>query len=310
MRKFSGVVLVAGMAAAPMYLAAQVEGPSPVRIIVRAEGKGDAVPTVALTPAMVKLEFDGKTVPVDRVQPLVRAGSTPPEVALLIDDGLRGNFGTQLSEVEDFVRSTTAEGVAVGVGYMRNGTAQFPAGFSTDAERELQAVRLPISTAGINGSPYFCLQDLVKHWPSNANTSHIVLMITDGIDRYNGSVSPLNQDSPYVQSAQDDAQRANVPVYSIYYGRRNFNANLPSFSGQSYLSQVAEATGGKLFNGGQINPPSLSPYFREFDTALRESYLVGFTAMGKHLERVKVSSTVSGVKLHAQKAVQATTRQE
>ena len=231
-------------------------------------------------------------------------------MALLIDDGLRGNFGIQLQEVEDFVRTTTSEGVAVGVGYMRNGSAQFPEGFSTDGERELKAVRLPLSAAGIDGSPYFCLQDLVKHWPTNTGAPRVVLMITNGIDRYNGSVSPLNQDSPYVQSAQDDAQRANVPVYSIYYGRRELNANLPSFSGQSYLSQVADATGGKLFNGGQINPPSITPYFREFDAALRESYLVGFTAQGKRLERLKVSSTVSGVKLHAQKAVQATTRQE
>lgn len=308
MRMTSSLV-VAASALLPMVSVAQVEGPSNVRIIVRAEGKGDATPA-ALTPAAVKVEFDGKTVAVDRVMPLMRPRSTPPEVALLIDDGLRADFGIQLKEVEDFVRSTTAEGVAVGVGYMRNGSAQFPAGFSTDAERELGAIRLPISAAGIDGSPYFCLQDLVKHWPTDTGAPRLVLIITDGIDRYNGSVSPLNQDSPYVQSAQDDAQRANVPVYSIYYGRRNFNANLPSFSGQSYLSQVADATGGKLFNSGQINPPSLSPYFREFDTALRESYLVGFTAAGKHLERIKVSSTMSGVKLHAQKAVQATARQE
>ncbi len=308
MRRFSGIVLAVGMIAVPLCVAAQDEGPANVRIIVRAEGKGDATPA-ALSPATLKLELNGKPVAIDRVVPLVRASSTP-EVALLIDDGLRANFGIQLREVEDFVRGTTAEGVAVGVGYMRNGSAQFPAGFSTDAERELGAVRLPISTAGVDGSPYFCLQDLVKHWPTNTNAPRVVLMITDGIDRYNGSVSPLNQDSPYVQSAQDDAQRGNVPVYSIYYGRRELNANLPSFSGQSYLSQVADATGGKLFNGGQINPPTLTPYFREFDAALHESYLVGFTAAGKRLERLKVSSTTAGVKLHTQKAVQATTRQE
>lgn len=309
MRLTGSLVVTAATTLLPMVCVAQVEGPSNVRVIVRAEMKGDAAPP-ALTPANFKVEFDGKGVDVNRVQPLLTRGSRPPEVALLIDDGLRSNFGVQLREVEQFVQDATASGASVGVGYMRNGAAYFPQGFSTDAERELQAVRLPISAAGIDGSPYFCLQDLVKHWPTNTGAPRVVLMITNGIDRYNGSVSPLNQDSPYVQSAQDDAQRANVPVYSIYYGRHDFSANLPSFSGQSYLQQVADATGGKLFNSGQINPPSITPYFRDFETALRESYVIGFTAAGKHLERLKVSTTVSGLKLHAQQAVQATPKQD
>lgn len=289
----------------PMVAAAQVEGPATVRVIVRAEGKHDAAPTTPLQANNIQVEYDGHKTDVTRVQPLSRPSGTPVEVALLIDDGLRANFGTQLREVEQFVHTTTGAGMAVGVGYMRNGAAYFPAGFSTDAEREVGAIRLPISAAGIDGSPYFCLQDLVKHWPTNTGAPRVVLMITNGIDRYNGSVSPLNQDSPYVQSAQDDAQRANVPVYSIYYGRHEVSGNLPSFSGQGYLSQVGEATGGKLFNSGNINPPSLSPYFREFQQSLQESYLVSFMASGRHLERLKVSSNVDGLKLHAQKAVEA-----
>lgn len=304
MRTTTSLVLAAAAVLLPVVGAAQVEGPATVRIIVRAEGKHDTAPTAPLQASNIEVEYDGRKTDVTRVQPLQRPGGAPVEVAVLIDDGLRGNFGTQLRDVEQFVQATAGPGVALGVGYMRNGRAEFPAGFSTDAEREVKAIRLPISSAGISGSPYFCLQDLVKHWPTNTGAPRVVLMITNGIDYYNGSVSPLNQNSPYVQSAQDDAQRANVPVYSIYYGRRDFNANLPSFSGQSYLSQVAEATGGKLFNSGQINPPSLSPYFRDFNEALRESYLVSFMAGGRHLDRLKVSTNVDGVKLHAQKAVE------
>lgn len=278
----------------------QDEGPITLRVIVRAEAKGN-VATPVLRASDLTVEFSGRKTDVTRVQPLSRAGA-PVEVALLIDDGLRSNFGTQIRDIEDFVKTTAGPQVALGVGYMRNGRAIFPAGFSTDAERELKAIRLPISAAGISGSPYFCLQDLVKHWPTNTNAAHVVLMITNGIDAYNGSVSPLNQDSPYVQSAMEDAQRAGVPVYSIYYGRRDVNAALPSFSGQSYLSQVAEGTGGELLNGGQINPPSLTPYFTRFDRYLRESYLVSFLTGSRKLERLKVSTSVSGLKLHTQKA--------
>lgn len=302
-RAFAPLMLsVAMFQVASLHASAQDEGPSAVRVIVRAELKRDAATPVALKASDLSVEFDGKAADVTRVQPLSRSAGSPVEVALLIDDGLRGNFGTQLRDVEQFVQTTAGPQVSVGVGYMRNGRAEFPAGFSTEPEQAVKAIRLPISAAGISGSPYFCLQDLVKHWPTNTNAAHVVLMITNGIDYYNGSVSPLNQNSPYVQSAFADAQRAGVPVYSIYYGRRDINANLPSFSGQNYLGQVAEETGGKLFNSGQINPPSLLPYFKEFNTALSESYLVSFMTGSHKLERLKVSTQVNGLKLYTQKA--------
>lgn len=198
------------------------------------------------------------------------------------------------------MQNTASPNTAVGVGYMRNGGVDFPVGFSTEPEKELQAIRLPISMAGVDGSPYFCLQDLLKKWPAHRGVARVVLMITSGIDRYNGSVSPLNQDSPYVAQAVTDAQRSGVPVYSIYYGRREVNGNLSSFSGQSYLSQMAEGTGGETLNGGTINPVSLDPYFKRFEDDLRESYLVTFQTGLSRLERVKVSSSTKGVKLRAQ----------
>jgi hypothetical protein len=297
---FRSLALTAALACCTtLGMHAQVEGPQPVSVVVRAESKGE-VPT--LQPSDLKIEFNGKPVTVTSVQGL-SAGSKSgvnTEVALLIDDGLRGAFGNQLSDIEAFVKSIVSPNVALGVGYMRNGGSSFPAGFSTDAETELQAVRLPISTSGIDGSPYFCLQDLVKKWPQRRGVARVVLMISSGIDRYNGSTSPMNQDSPYVASAILDAQRAGVPVYSIYYGRREVNGAVSSFSGQSYLSQMAEGTGGDSLNGGTINPVSLAPYLARFTTDLRESYLVTFQSGLTRLERLKVSSNTKGIKVHAQ----------
>ena len=278
---------------------ASTEGPQPVSIVVRAESKGGA-PT--LQPSDLKVEFDGKPVTINSLQAL-GVGNKPgvrTEVALLIDDGLRSNFGVQLHEIETFVQNTASPNTALGVGYMRNGGAEFPEGFSTEPEKELKAIRLPISMAGIDGSPYFCLQDLLKKWPAHPGVARVVLMITSGIDRYNGSVNPNNQDSPYVAQAVTDAQRAGVPVYSIYYGRREVNGELSSFSGQSYLSQMGEGTGGDALNGGTINPVSLSPYFKRFDDELRESYLVTFQSASPKMQRVKVSTNTKGVKLRAQ----------
>jgi len=292
----TGSVLTLSAQSNPMQ-----EGPQAVNVVVRAESKGSPVP---LQPSDIKAEFKGKPVQVTSVRPLGTGGATGAnvEVALLIDDGLRGSFGTQLRDVEEFVQKTVSPKVAVGVGYMRNGGVYFPEGFSTEAEKAVQAIRLPMGMAGIDGSPYFCLQDLLKKWPVHRGVARVVLMISSGIDRYNGSTSPMNQNSPYVQSAMLDAQRAGVPVYSIYYGRRTFNSTVGSFSGQSYLSQLAEGTGGELYNGGSINPVSLSPYFTEFNTALRESYLVTFPTGVRRVERLKISSNAKGVKLHAQQA--------
>ena len=133
-------------------------------------------------------------------------------------------------------------------------------------------------------------------------------MITNGVDPYNGSTSILNQDSPYVQAAQNDAQRAGVAVYSIYYADSGFRGGRGSFSGQSYLQQVADATGGESFYQGTITPPSLTPYFDEFRKALGESYLVTFDANATHeknntLVQIKLKSEQGGVKIHAPQSV-------
>ncbi len=302
-----GLVLITSFVASAT---AQVEGPQPTRVLVRAEGKGDA--GTSLRQSDFKVEIDGKDRQVTRVTPLIvqpglsgSGGAQQVEVAVLLDDGLRSNFDVNLKDLDRFVANTVSATTAVGLGYMRNGGAYFPQSFTHDPEVVKKAVRVPISSPGISGSPYFCLQELVKHWPTHTNAAHVVLMITNGIDLYNGSTSPLNQDSPYVDEAIRDAQRANVPVYSIYFGGRAINSGTGSFSGQSYLSKVADETGGISFYQGTLTPPSLGPYFAQFQKALNDSYRVEFLDGSRHLDRLKVSSTQSGVKLRAQKQVQA-----
>ncbi len=307
---FPLLAVAALLPVASTSLHAQVEGPQSTRILVRAESKSNA--PVSLKAADVSAELGGKPLQLTGFTAIQQApglssrtGNQDVEVALLIDDGLRGNFDVNLPEVEKFVGSLTGPSTSVGVGYMRNGTAYFPAGFSKQPEVELKAIRLPISTSGIDGSPYFCVQDLVKHWPTQTGSAHVVLMISNGIDRYNGSVSPLNQDSPYVDAAIQDAQKAAVPVYSIYFGGRAVNNNFGSFSGQGYLGKMADETGGILFNQGTINPPTLTPFFHEFQQALSNTYAATFLDNARKLQRFKIKSNVSAVKVHAQTQVQA-----
>jgi len=296
--RFAGTALALLFAALPSY---GQEGPYNIRVVVRAETKGQVT---TLQPSDVRVQFAGKTVPVQRLEPLLGNRPRPVQVAILIDDGLRGSFGSQVSEIRAFAADLAAEHVSVGVAYMQNGRAVFgEGGFTSDPEVVAKQLRLSMGGAGISASPYFCLQDLIKNWPGDRTAPRAVLMITNGIDLYNGAPTPNNQYSPYVQSAIQDAQRAGVPVYSIYYGRFDNHPGFASFSGQSYLGDLADSTGASTFNQGSLNPPSISPYLKQFEKNLNESWLLSFQTGTRKLEQLKVNGA-KGTKLYVQRMAQ------
>ena len=86
-----------------------------------------------------------------------------------------------------------------------------------------------------------------------------------------------------------------------------FRGGRGSFSGQSYLQQVGDATGGMLFNNGSIPPVSIAPYLDQFSRSINTSYELGFMAVasnkGDRLARIKVKSNQQGVKIRAPQAV-------
>jgi hypothetical protein len=188
---------------------------------------------------------------------------------------------------------------------MQNGTVR-SAGFSANHEELASQLRIPLSIGGAASSPYFSLSEFVKQWPSNKVGPRIVLLITNGVDPYNGRPSVMNQDSPYVQTAQEDAQRAGVAVYSIYYPDAGMRGG--SFSGQSYLAQIGEATGGQSFYMGSIPPVSFKPYLEQFRKAILDSYAVTFKASATREKRdtltpIKLTTTQQGVKIIAPQSV-------
>jgi len=189
-------------------------------------------------------------------------------------------------------------------------------GFTANHAAAAQSLRLPMGLRGASASPYFCLSDFVKNWPSEAENqsgaqsqqfthkARIVLMITNGVDPYNGSTSITNQDSPYVAAAVTDAQRAGVPVYSIYYGDVGFGRGRGSFSGQSYLLQVAQGTGGQAYYQGTGSPVSLAPFLKQFQNSLAETYVATFPVEGnKKTVTLKVSTDLPKTKVNAPQEV-------
>ncbi|MEO6924273.1 MAG: hypothetical protein ABI142_10640, partial [Bryocella sp.] len=212
-------------AALPVLAQGPVEGPQPTTALINVTSKGN----VPLDAAMLTVQVNGKNVPIQSVQ---KVGSGKAQIVILIDDGLRSSFSLQLDDMSKFIASLPA-GTPVMIGYMQNGNVVSPTrGFTTDHRAAVDALRIPFGSPGISASPYFCLSELVKNWPTNYPGPRFVLMVTNGVDPYNGRPSLFNQNSPYVQQAQEDAQRAGVAVYSIYFGNAGMGGGAVNYSGQ------------------------------------------------------------------------------
>jgi hypothetical protein len=286
---------------------AQEEGPTPTQALVAFDSKSPVAPTAS----SVTLKINNRATPLLGLSPIPANGA---QVAILIDDGLRSSINLQLNDIRAFIQSLPA-GTGIFVGYMQNGRI-IPAssddhGFTTDHAAAASGIRISQGIAGVDASPYFCLSDFVKNWPGDSEIqqsqprqagrkARFVLMLTNGVDPYNGSTSITNQNSPYVQNAINDAQRGGVAVYSIYYGETGGFARRrgASFSGQSYLAQVAEGTGGISFYQGIGNPVSLQPYLKQFQTAIAETYVATFSApASKNLARLNASTNLPKTKV-------------
>ncbi|MBN9617368.1 MAG: hypothetical protein BGO25_17035 [Acidobacteriales bacterium 59-55] len=285
------------LAAAAVTTQAQQEGPTATQALVVVSSKTPAVPTAN----DLVLKVNNRQTDIESLVPVRASGA---QVAILIDDGLRISVARELGSIRDFIKGLRP-GTEVFVGYMQNGRVIPGQNFTTDYDAAAQSLRIPVGSPGLSASPYFCLSDFVKKWPEDSNSrmtpkARFVLMITNGVDPYNGSTSLMNQNSPYVDAAIFDSQRAGVAVYSVYFSDAGIRGGRASFSGQSYLSQVAEATGGTAYYQGIGNPVSMEPYLKQFQKAISETYIATFTAPGeKNLVQLKVSTKLPKTKLHA-----------
>ena len=291
-------LLLATLLAATLPAMSQQEGPASTQALISLDSKTPQTPTAQ----NFTVKVNNRNTPLTSIAP-VRPGGA--QVALLIDDGLRQSVGRNLGDLKNFVKSLPPA-TEIFIGYMQNGRVQPVQEFTTDYAAAANSLRLPLGTAGISASPYFCLSDFSKRWPASStgetHKARFVMMITNGVDPYNGSTSITNQNSQYVVNTINDAQRAGIAVYSIYYTDAGFRGG--SFSGQSYLAQVAEGTGGRAYFQGTGNPVSMTPFLKEFSDAIAETYVVTFNApANKELVPFKASTNLPGTKVRAPEQV-------
>ncbi|HEX4067503.1 MAG TPA: hypothetical protein VHZ09_15905 [Acidobacteriaceae bacterium] len=301
MRK-SSVALTFALAllTASPFVLAQNEGEGQGQAIITALPKQNNAPPADIPQQDVVVQVNGKKTEIANWQAL-RGPNAPVELVILIDDGARASLGREFDDITHFVQSLPPN-VKIAFAYMENGRAVMSAPLSADHAKVLQQIHLPIGGAGISASPYFCLSDLAKRWPSEDRTARReVVMISDGVDRYELRYDP---DDPYVHAAIDDSARAGLVVYSIYWrgdGRVD-RSGYENNAGQNLLLAVTQATGGNSYWEGMGNPVTLQPYFEDLSRRLNNQFELGFTAPlhGKaQVESLKVKVNDSSVKVTA-----------
>ena len=220
------------------------------------------------------------------------------ELLVLVEEGSSMDFVSQLSDIRAFIQKQPAT-TLIGVGYMSYGMVDMLQNFTEDHAVAAKAMRIPMGITGASASPYTCLHDLTKHWPTNdTRPRHEILLISSGIDTYQSEGAR----DPYVNDAIRDLQRVGVVVYSIYQpGAGHMGHSFWRLTwGQSYLSQVSEETGGESYYIGLAPAVSFALYLDELDRQLQHQYLLTFVPKPQKktgMQSVHLNTELSNVDL-------------
>lgn len=292
--------LIAGVPA----MAQNTGNPGTGQAVVTVLPKIDGVVAPSVANQDLSVQVNGKNAKVTKWAPFNNSTDTL-ELVVLIDDSARSSLGTQLSEIDRFIKALPPN-VKASIAYMENGHASIAVPLSFDHARVLSALHIPGGSPGSSSSPYFCISDLAQHWPSNdPSARREVVAITDGVDRYQMRFDP---DDPYVAAAIRDTVKAHIVVYSIYWadqGRADRTA-YENNAGQNLMLLVTDATGGKSFWEGMGNPVSFEPYFDELIRRFRNQYELAFVSPAKgkpEVESMKLKLSAPGDSIESPKQV-------
>lgn len=279
------------------FAIAQSEGKA--QFVITANAKGSQTAPV-LQPKDLTVTMKNRPAEITDLSAL-RGQNANLQLVFLFDESASSYLALQFSSLRKFIDGLPPS-AEVGTAYMANGRAVFTQSLTSDHALAGKGLRLPNSIPGISGSPYFCLSDLAKRWPSTAKSRRVVFMVTNGVDPY---YMQRDMQDPYVMAAIADAQRAGILVYAIYFHGVGFRGGGQAvFFGQNYLLKLSGDTGGESYATNLTSTPvSFDPYLKQFKTSLDSQYMVSIAAQGSGLQRIKVKSNVRDVKLSAPAAV-------
>ena len=217
------------------------------------------------------------------------------DLFVLIDEACGTQLGSYLEDLRQFINSQPAT-TRVGIGYTSN-RVEIRQSLTADHAQAAKALRLPMEIIG--GSPYVSLSDLIQQWPAD-NKTREVLIVSDGNDPLDG----WGLSSPYVDAAIENAQRAGIVVYSIYFPAVGHSGHSPwrIFQGQDYLAKLSDETGGESYNLSTAPPVSIAPFTENMAERLSHQYVVTFLAKAgpkAEFQSVKLTTEVPNAELVA-----------
>src|SRR5579863_6679597 len=118
----------------------------------------------SLSASQLAVKLDGKTATIDSLTQLTSANS-PLELVILIDGSVRTSLYGQAGDIVGFAKEIPSN-TTMAIAYMDNGHAELQGPLSSDATTIDKGLHMTTGGPGSNASPYFCLSDLAKNWPS------------------------------------------------------------------------------------------------------------------------------------------------
>src|SRR5271170_5747633 len=224
---------------------------------------------------------------------------SPLDLFILIDDAARPSISSQFGDLREFIYSLPRS-TAVGIGYMRKGKVQIEQNLTTHHWEAANALRVPVESPALYGSPYLSVADLMKRWPNSGNRRE-VLMLTDGIDRFPGWPyrRSLTYISPDVNSASALAQRTGTIIDAIYtpgVGWRGVDSREVA-NAQNAMAALAHETGGESFFLRIQEPVAFRPYLDRLRSSLDKRSQLEFNAAPgnkPNLQNVKLATEAGG----------------
>lgn len=213
----------------------------PVRMVVTVEPHhGTQSPRRTRDDVMVFQDKDNRR-PVIGWTPVRDAGL---QLWVLIDDGADSTIGNQFGDLRKFILAQPST-VEIGLGYMHNGGVTAVRSLTTDHQSVAKGLRLPFGEAGISGSPYLSLVDLIHKWPVTQRAREAV-MITSGTDYIYGpaptirtcSRRSMKRSAPALLSARSISVRRVTQATATFKstGAKIISPNSP-------MPQAASSTG-------------------------------------------------------------------
>lgn len=187
----------------------------------------------------------------------------PINLAILIQDDLTPQVGTELGVTADFIRSLP-RGSRVMVGYITTGALQVRQPFTSDLNRAAQSLRIPVSsTTASPFNPYVEVVEALRGFNSNLRGRNAVLLISDGLDVSRGFDVTSAGQTVDLERAIKQANQRNVAVYTFYAPSVGLTSRstLAASYGQSSLNRLAHDTGGKAFFQGSTGFVTFNSYF-------------------------------------------------